>query len=149
MGFPRHKLVTDGYARCLMCKVYISIAGCGLHNQWGHWKGVEHTRLEQKYCIMTQRPLLDKSCRTVIADEDRRIRLERMVEPPVYLESPIAMSVVERIAIEESSAQVEVRPALTKESSSCLWLCSFVISFITVSTFKSVMVQLDGWAMCM
>ena len=30
VGFPWHKRVADGYARCLMCKADISIAGRGL-----------------------------------------------------------------------------------------------------------------------
>ena len=66
VGFPRHKRVLDGFARCVICNVDISIAGRGLQNLWAHWKGVEHTRLEQKYRIMTQRPLLDRSCRPVL-----------------------------------------------------------------------------------
>ena len=61
VGFPQHKRVVDGYARCLMCKVDISNASRGLNNLWGHWKGIEHKQLEQKYRIMTQRPLLEKS----------------------------------------------------------------------------------------
>ena len=100
VGFPRHKRVIDGFARCLMCRVDLSIAGRGLQNLLGHWKGAEHTRLEQKFRIMTQRPLLDKSCRPVSAEEDNRIRIDRMVEPPVYLESPISLSLEERVALE-------------------------------------------------
>ena len=149
VGFPRHKRVVDCYARCLMYKVDISIAGRGLHNLWGHWKGLEHTRLEQKYRNMTQRPLLDKSCRPVIVGEHRRVRLERMVEPPVYLESPLGLSVDEHIAIEKASAQVGVRSTLTAKSGVCLWLCSFVNSFTTVSTFEAVMAQLEHWAVAM
>ena len=118
VGFPRHKRVADGYARCLMCKVDISIAGRGLGILWGHWKGAEHTRLEQKFRIMTQRPLLDRSCRPVSADEDRRIRLERMVEPPVYLESELGLSVEERLAIEAAASSSDTRLELPKESAS-------------------------------
>ena len=102
MGFPRHKRVVDGFARCLLCRVDLSIAGRGLSSLWDHWKEVEHTRLEQKYRIMTQKPLLDKTCRAVSAEEDRRIRRERMSEPPVYLESELSLTVDERIAIEEA-----------------------------------------------
>ena len=57
-----------------MCKVDLSIAGRDLQNLLSHWKGAEQTRIEQKYRIMTQRTLLDKSCRPVSAAEERRIR---------------------------------------------------------------------------
>ena len=115
-GFPRHKRVVDGYARCLLCKVDLSIAGRGLSSLWEHWRGVEHTRLEQKYRIMMQKPLLDKACRPVSAEEDRRIRRERMTEPPVFLET-----VDERIAMEEAEASAGERPTLCQESVSFLW----------------------------
>ena len=59
---------------------------------------------------MTQSPLPDMSYRPVTVGEDRRIRLERMVEPPVYLESSLGLSVDERITIEEASAQAESSP---------------------------------------
>ena len=104
VGFPRHKRVVDGFARCLLCKADLSIAGRGLSSLWEHWRGVEHTRLEQKYRVMMQMPLLDKACRPVTAEEDRRIRQDRMNEPPVYLESELSWSVDERIAIEEAEA---------------------------------------------
>ena len=116
VGFPRHKRVVDGYARCLLCKVDLSIAGRGLSSLWEHWRGVEHTRLEQKYRIMMQKPLLDKACRPVSAEEDRRIRSERMTEPPVFLET-----VDERIAMEEAEASAGERPTLCQESVSFLW----------------------------
>ena len=89
----------DGYARCLLCMADLSIAGRGLSSLWDHWKGVEHSILEQKYRIMTQRPLLDKSCRAVTAEEDRKIRRERMSEPPVFMETELSLTVEERIAI--------------------------------------------------
>ena len=132
-----------------MCKVDLSIAGRGLQNLWGHWRGVEHTRLEQKYRIMTQRPLLDKSCRPVSAEEDRRIRLERMTEPPVYLESPLGLSLDERIALERDEENEAARPVLGADSVAYLWLCFFLNCFATVTNFRSVIRLLDGWATAM
>ena len=146
VGFTRHKPVVDSYARCLRCKVDISIAGRGLNNLWGHWKA-RASHLELKYRNMTQRPLLDKSCSLANVEENSRIRLERMVAPPVYVESPSGMSVDERIAIKEASAESDARPTLTAQSGAYLWLCSFVNSFTTVSTFEAVMAQLEHWAM--
>ena len=87
----------DGFARSLLCRVDLSIAGRGLSSLWDHWKGAEHTRLEQKCRIMTQKPLLDKSCRPVSAEEDRRIRRARTNEPPKTLESELLLTVEERI----------------------------------------------------
>ena len=149
VGFPRHKRVVDGFARCLMCKVDLSIAGRGLQNLWGHWKGAEHTRLEQKYRIMTKRPLLDKSCRPVTAAEERRIRIARMTEPPVYLESPLGLSLEARVALEQDSEADVVLPNLGTESSAYLWLCFFVNGFANVTNFQSLLRLMDGWSASM
>ena len=139
MGFPQHKRVVDGYARCLLCRVDLSIAGRGLSSLWDHWKGVEPTRLEQKYRIMTQKPLLLKSCRAVSAEEDRRIRRERMSEPPVYLESELSLTVDERIAIEEAEEAEGQRPPLAAGSVNYLWLSNFVNSFVNLVSFDAVL----------
>ena len=145
VGFPRHKRVVDGFARCLLCKADLSIAGRGLSSLWEHWRGVEHTRLEQKYRIMMQMPLLDKACRRVTAQEDRRIRQDRMNEPPVYLESELSLSVDERIATEEAEAPSSERPALSAESVSFLWLGQFVSSFVNATSFGAVMRMVESW----
>ena len=145
VGFPRHKRVIDGYARCLLCKVDLSIAGRGLSSLWEHWRGVEHTRLEQKYRIMMQMPLLDKACRPVSAEEDRRIRRARMSKPPVFLESEHSLTVNERIAIEEAEAAAGGKPALSGENVSFLWLCQFVSSFCSTTTFKDVIRMVESW----
>ena len=145
MGFPRRKRVIDGYARCLLCRADLSIAGRGLSSLWGHWKGVEHTRLEQKYRIMTQRPLLDKSCR----EEDRRIRRERMSEPPVFMETELSLNVEERIAIEEEEELEGQRPHLPEGSADYLWLCNFIVAFTNSTSFGGVMRLVDAWSACM
>ena len=145
VGFPRHKRVVDGYARCLLCKVDLSIAGRGLSSLWEHWRGVEHTRVEQKFRIMMQMPLLDKACRPVSAEEDRRIRRARMSEPPVFLESELSLSVDERVAIEEAEAVAGGKPVLGEESVSFLWLSQFVSSFCSTTTFRDVMQMVESW----
>ena len=146
VGFHRHKRVVDGYARCLLCKADLSIAGRGLSSLWEHWRGVEHTRLEQKYPIMMQMPLLDKGCRPVTAEEDRQIRQERMNEPPVYLESELSLSVDERIAIEEAEASSSERPVLSREESvSFLWLGQYISSFVIATSFGAVMRMVELW----
>ena len=131
---PRNKRVIDGYARCLLCRADLSIAGRGLSSLWDHWKGVEHTRLEQKYRIMTHKPLLDKSCGPVSAEEDRRIRRARLTEPPVFLESALKLTVEERIVIEEAEAEEGARSHLQDEGVNYLWLSNFVSSFLTVTS---------------
>ena len=145
VGFPRHKRVVDGYARCLLCKVDLSIAGRGLSSLWEHWRGVEHTRVEQKFRIMMQMPLLDKACRPVSAEEDRRIRRARMSEPPVFLESELSLSVDERVAIEEAEAVAGGKPVLGEESVSFLWLSQFVSSSCSTTTFRDVMQMVESW----
>ena len=51
------------------------------------WNSQKHMQFEQKYRSMTNKPLLNRSCRPASTKEDQRIRLERMSESPVYFES--------------------------------------------------------------
>ena len=148
VGFPRRKRVIDSYARCLLCRADLSIAGRGLSSLWDHGKGVEHTRLEQKYRIMTQRPLLDNCCRAVTAEEDQRIRRERMSEPPVFMDSELSLTVEERIAIEEEEEKESQRPQLSEGSTNYLWLCNFVVAFANSTSFDGVLRLVDGWCAC-
>ena len=145
VGFPRHKRVIDGYVRGLLCKIDLSIAGRGLFSLWEHWRGIEHTRLERKYHIMMRMPLLDKACRPVSAEEGRRIRRARMSKPPVFMESEHSLTVDERIVIEEAEAAAGGKPALSEESVSFLWLCQFVSSFCSTTTFKDVIRMVESW----
>ena len=145
VGFPRHKRVIDGYAQCLLCRADLSIAGRGLSSLWDYWKGVEHTRLEQKYRLMTQRPLRDKSCRPATAEEDRRIRRAQLTEPPVFLESPLGLTVDERITIEEAEAERGSKPQLPDASVSYLWLANFISSYLNVTSFVGVQGCLESW----
>ena len=146
VGFPKRKRVIDGYARFLLCRADLSIAGRGLSSLRDQWKGVEHTTLEQKYRIMTQRPLLDKSCRAVTAEEDRRIRRERMSEPPVFMETQLSLTVEERIAIEEEEEEESQRPQLPEGSSHYLWLFNFVAAFTSSTSFGGVLQLMDASA---
>ena len=146
VGFPRHKRVIDGYARCRLCRVDLSIAGRGLHNLWDHWKGREHTRLEQRFRIMSNRPLLDKSCSPVSVEEDRRIRAERMSEPPVILESEFRLTVEERVAIEIEEEAAGAKPKLAETSAAYLWLCCFINGFVELRDFASVTRFVESWS---
>ena len=74
---------------------------------------------------MTQKPLLNMTCRAVCAEEDWHIKRERISEPPVFLESELSLSIEERIAIEEGQ-----RPQLSAGSVNYLWLCNFVNNFL-------------------
>ena len=78
---------------------------------------------------MTQLFLLDKSCRSVSLEEDRRIRLARMTKPPVYLESTLSLTVEQRIVMEEAAAASSVRPLLSVEvPTSCGRVNSSIVS---------------------
>ena len=98
---------------------------------------------------MTQKPLLDKSCRAVSAEEGRRIRRERMSEPPVYLEPELSLTVDERIAIEEAEEAEGQRPQLAAGSVNYLWLSNFINSFVNVVFFGAVLRLVDSWRDCM
>ena len=149
VGFPRNKRVVDDFARCRLCRVDLSIAGRGLHNLWDHWKGREHTRLEQRYRIMSNKPLLDKSYRPLSLEEDRRIRAERMSEPPVFLESEVKLTVEERRAIEIEEEAAGSKPQLSESSASYLWLCCFINNFVELRDFASVVRSMESWSSCM
>ena len=140
VGFPRNKRVIDGYD---------GYDGRGLHNLWDHWKGREHTRLEQRFRIMSNRPLLDKSCRPVSLEEDRRIRAERMSEPPVILESEFKLTVEERIAIEIEEEASGAKPQLSETSAAYLWLCCFINGFVELRDFASVTRFVESWSSSM
>ena len=98
---------------------------------------------------MTQRPLLDKSFRPVSADEDRRIRLEQMVEPPVYLERRLRSTVEERVANEEWAAAAANKPKLNEDSASYFWLTQVVNAFVAVTDARVVIRLLDMWSIAM
>ena len=87
---------------------------------------------------MTQRPLLDKSCRPVTTEEDRRIRRARLTEPPLFLESALGLTVDERIAIKEAEAERGSKPQLPDASVSYLWLANFISSYLNVTSFVGV-----------
>ena len=112
-------------------------------------KAGEHTRLEQRFRIMSNRPLLDRSCRPVSLEEDKRIRAERMSEPPVILDSEFKLTVEERIAIEIEEEASGAKPKLTETSSSYLWLCCFINGFTELSDFASVTRFVESWSSSM
>ena len=72
-----------------------------------------------------------------------------MVEPPVYLESPLSLSLEERIELERDAEEESSRPDLKSESAAYLWLCSFINSFAGVTNFRGVMRLMDGWVSSM
>ena len=147
VGFPRNKRDVDGYARCRLCRMDLSIAGRGLHNLWDHhWKGREHTRLEHRYRIMSNEPLLDKSCRPVSLEEDRRIRAERLSEPPIVLESEFTLAAEERMAIELEEENAGAKPQLSETSAAYLWGCCFLNNFVELSDFNSVTRFVESWS---
>ena len=119
------------------------------HFLWDHWKGREHTRLEQRFRIMSNRPLLDKSCRPVSLEEDRRIRAERMSEPPVILESEFKLTVEERIAIEIEEEASGAKPQLSETSAAYLWLCCFINGFVELRDFASMTRFVESWSSTM
>ena len=86
---------------------------------------------------------------TEAAKEYSKVRLERMQEPPVYLESPLVLTLEDRIAIEECEAKAGAKPELSEGSCDYLWLCTFVNSFFNVTSFEQVQHQVDGWVDCM
>ena len=144
VGFPRKTRVVYGFARCLMCKVYVSIPGRSFQNLWDHWKGDKHTRPEQNFRIMTQRRLLDKLCGPVSAYENRQIRVEQMTEPPLYLEALLGWSLMERVALEQDLEAEADRLVLTCESYLWFW-CFFVNGFAEVTNFQSLLPLNDVW----
>ena len=91
---------------------------------------------------------LEGSCCPFSADEDRRVQLERMSEPPVYLVSLLVLTLEERIAFEESEAEAGAKPELNERSRYNLWLCTFVNRFLNVTSFEQVQHQVDGWIDC-
>ena len=95
--------------------------------------------LGKKFRIMTQRFLLDTSCRPVSVAADCRIRLARKTEPPVYLESTLSRSVEDRIAIEEAAAASSSRQVVSVENADYMWLSQVINVFCVVTDFRSLL----------
>ena len=152
VGFTRHKRVIDWYARCLMCKADISIAGRwalgALQNLWEQKKSAELSRLEQMFRIKTQRTLLDKWCRPVSVYEDRRNRLARKTEPPAYLESIQILSGGEN-CYGGGSGCFFGATCCAAESANYLWLSQFINCFAVVTDFRSFIQMQDRWTVTM
>ena len=70
---------------------------------------------------------------------------ERMSEPPVFLESPLGLTVDERKAIEMVEAEAGERPKLCDSGESHLWLCCFINCFVAMTDFGSVIRFKDSW----
>ena len=93
---------------------------------------------------MTQRRLLDKLCGPVSPEENRHVRVERMTEPHLYLEAPLGLSLMERVALEQDLEAEADRLVLTAESHLWFW-CFFVNGFAEVTNFQSLLPLNDGW----
>ena len=98
---------------------------------------------------MSNKPLLDKSCRPVSLEEDRRIRAERMSEPPVVLETEFNLTVEERMAIELAEDCEGAKPQLSESSASYLWLGCFINSFVELADFSAVILFVKSWSASM
>ena len=79
----------------------------------------------------------------VSAEEDRRIRAERTSERPVFLESPLGLTVDERKATEMTEA--DDRPKFGDSGASYLWLCCFINCVVAMTDFGYVIRFVDSW----
>ena len=125
-----------------MCRVDLSIAGRGLQKLWGHWNGcgTYPTRAKVPHhdaASIVGQIVSARFCRG-------GLRLDRMVEPPVYLESPISLSLEERVALKREVEEEGSRPVLPDGSAAYLWLCFFLNCFGAVTGFQSLMRLMDG-----
>ena len=68
---------------------------------------------------MPNKPLLEKSCGRASIVEDRRIKAERMSEPPMFLESTLNLSVNEMTAIELAEEAAGAKPQLWESNGAC------------------------------
>ena len=146
VGFPQRHRISDGYARCLLCRVDLSIADRGIHTLFDHWKSANHTKKEQKYRLMTGRPLLNRACRPVSEEERERIASQLAHEPPVYKESPLGVDLAERLAMEADEEAAAERREVTGSQGERLWLAAFVDGLVTRSSFRELLAWMDRWA---
>ena len=69
-----------------------------------------------------------------------------MFELPVYLESALGLTMVERIAIEVVEAETAEKRELYDASAAYLWLCNFIKCFVSMTGFKSLVGFMESWA---
>ena len=146
VGFPHKHKIVDGYARCRFCRIDLSIADRGLLQLYDHWRSAAHRKKEQKYPLMTGLPLLNKSCKPMAEKEALNVERELMEEPPVYLESPLGVSLAERIAMEDDQAEAPVSVVLSKESGLRLWMATFLDQLVSKQSIEDILHGLEMWA---
>ena len=146
VGFPHTHRIKDGYARCLLCRLDLSIADRGILSLFDHWRTEGHFAKEQKYRLMTRRPLLNKKCKEVSDKEREKIEARLASEAPVFMESPLGVDLAERLRMEDEAEQSEGRPVLSELASHRLWLATFIDNFVARKTFEGVLSALTSWA---
>ena len=146
MGFPHTHRIKDGYARCLLCRLDLSIADRGILSLFDHWRTEGHFSKEQKYRLMTRRPLLNKKCKEVSTKEKEKIESRLATEAPVFMESPLGVDLAERLRMEDEAEQAEGRPVVSELASHRLWLATFVDNFVARVNFEGVLSAMSSWA---
>ena len=146
VGFPHKHKIMDGYARCRFWRIDLSIADRGLLQLYDHWRNAAHRKKEQKYRLMTGLPLLNKSCKPMAEKDVTTVERELMEEPPVYLESPLGVSLAERIAMEDDRAEAPLSIALSNESGLRLWMATFLDQLVSKQSIEGMLHGLEMWA---
>ena len=149
VGFPHTHRIKDGYARCLLCRLDLSIADRGILTLFDHWRTEGHFAKEQKYRLMTRRPLLNKKCKEVSAKEREKIEAKLATEAPVFMESPLGVDLAERLQMEDDAEQAGGRPVVSELASHRLWLATFVDNFVVRCNFEGVLSAMSSWAQSM
>ena len=146
MGFPHKHKIIQGYARCRFCRIDSSIVDRGLLQIYDHWRSAAHRKKEQKYRLMTGLPLLNKLCKPMNDKDAEAVEQQLNNEPPVDLESPLGVSLSERIAMEDDSDEAVVAVALSNESGMRLWMATFLHHLVSKRSIQSLLHGLEMWA---
>ena len=149
VGFPHKHRIMDGYARCRFCRIDLSIADRGIVQLYDHWRSGGHRAKEQKYRLMTGKPLLNKSCRPMNEKDVAIVERELMDEPPVYLESPLGVSLEERIAMEDVQSESPEQLVIPGDASKRLWLSILIDQLVGKKSIESVVRGLEMWFVSM
>ena len=98
--FPQTKPVKDGFARGLLCKMDLQIAGWGLTSLHGHWKWAEGQLREIRHRLNHDNPSVNKSCKEASKKEHNRQEAMVVGMSSLQLESRFALKVAHMLDVE-------------------------------------------------
>ena len=145
VGFPRSHRVTDGIARCTLCKMDLAIGRRGLTTLPEHWKSADHQLREIKFHLQLGMPLVIKNCVQASRRDQKRQREKVIGSADVHLGSVYVLSVNDLldadVELEQASGESET---VTQSRADKLWICQFIGGLVNGIGFHCLMRSVES-----